>query len=224
MFLVLWVFFFKLYFHRVNSFPLTQLQCGIFFLFLFTLDVTVLPWWGALWCFSWLSALPHLDLVRKAGISAARFNAHLCFSCSWKAERNQRDYMFQMEETPLPLGCLCEPFACSAVVSRDSSLHRFTNKYSLVTFSTKVQDKQFALCSVGQHSNNAVRNRTCQGVFWGGWNDEFHWVKLFWRRLCAKLVQLQGWIHLTFYISALKTTIPHSTIIPLWAFASASKW
>lgn len=70
--------------------------------------------------------------------------------------------MFHKEETPLPLGCLCEQFACSAVVSHDSRLHRFSNKYSLVIFSMKVQDIQFALYSVGQHCKKA---RTCQGVF-----------------------------------------------------------
>lgn len=56
--------------------------------------------------------------------------------------------------SPLPLRRLCEQFACSAVVSHDSSLHRFSNKYA---FSMKVQDIQFALYSVGQHCNKVIK-------------------------------------------------------------------
>lgn len=58
------------------SHPAATIVWIFLYLFRFISDVTVLPWWGALWCFAWLSALPCLDLVRKEGISSAFINAH----------------------------------------------------------------------------------------------------------------------------------------------------
>lgn len=109
--------------------------------------------------------------------------------------------MFPKEETPLPPGCLCEQFTCSVVVSHDSSLHRFSNKYSLVIFSMKVQDTQFAQYSVGQQCHEVIKKIEPVRVFLVKIE---RWIplmlrilhkkkkKLFWLCLCARLIQLQG--------------------------------
>lgn len=92
-------------------------------------------WWGALWCFAWLSALPCLDLVRKKGveegISIAFINAHSVFFFFAPEKRSQvglsqRDYMFRKEKTCQPEGTswqISVQFACAAVVSWASSSH-----------------------------------------------------------------------------------------------------
>lgn len=40
-------------------------------------------WWGALWCFAWLSALPCLDLVRKKGVKKDSVLLSLMFTLSF---------------------------------------------------------------------------------------------------------------------------------------------